>query len=1134
MVISRILAFRALFLLFMIPHSWSLGSISAPKNNKDGKNIFHRYPQSQSIDRQDMIIEAGMDVTIPSGVFNRVHVYGALRCNVNDDTSVATIYVNQLIIYNGGVFQCGDRSSNSPVNGKVEIVLTNTDSSDESQTLLVHNGGTMDIYGNTLKSFRTRLSHTAIVNDNVLTLRDSVQNYWEVGDNLVVATTEFNRQPNFGQNEQVTIESISQNGYEVTISPSLQFEHFGFESDEGSTYYANDIFYLDESAHIFNLNRNVIIRSDNELGPIGGHVKVLRGSNVKVEGLELIHMGQAGRVGRYPFHWHFAGNVNGQFIQKSSIHHSFQRCIVVHGTDEALVKDNTCFDFHGHGIMLEDGNEINNLIQKNLVVLAKKAIPGLELLQSEHVDVSIDRFPAPAGIWVSNPSNDVVQNVVISSEGTGLWMSFIEYLCCKAIGGCTQYYSTQSTCQANFGSGATFMLVNKMPTGRFDENVGASSVVGINWDGASTGTFINNPNNPQPALGSIGLGDREILITHYSPPSVPIFYENIMYKNSRRALYFRGEQAIFQKNIFADNGGAPLFAYNQVLKDCLVVGWSTNAELEYFFDQLDRSERMDIKSRKYTHGLNLYDGPLVLDNVWAAGFPVVPISRDDQGDLTQDYSPKLMMPVGATERFVNYAKGVYFEDDQKPDMLYSFNDPTILQAASLYDESGFISGTVGGTITGYEPINDDSNCNIIHTSSHAFVCTDYKVGTITYLRTTSDDAASVKIVRRNSDGIVRMDDPEFWTIDKRHFQVITSRGEEDYRYHITSFLANSPQLLTFIYRHDLNPGLSPPILMHYADICAGNARWEINGRVVTLASEDDLAAYSVLDTTAVFYDDVQKIAGIRASAIKNRTDLGLYPGSGARAESRQFRLVCNSGFIPSNLLNRPMAKMDVDYTGNSIRIRGWACIFSYDNAARVKLTAEQGNITLLSPTPTNIATSSGVANKCRTSPTSNNKFSFDINLPFELLNLPAIDLVLSVEGNSGPDNGLFHPTIFFHAVLDTMTTFSEYMESLTSAPSSVAIAEPSLTPSRKFSLSPSLSQSSYPSKVPSFQCPPDRNPNRKFWTGKWKTTQSGIEKKLRKKCEWLALKDAQTIATLCALSGSPEYAINICTVTCSC
>ena len=98
-----------------------------------------------------------------------------------------------------------------------------------------------------------------------------------------------------------------------------------------------------------------------------------------------------------------------------------------------------------------------------------------------------------------------------------------------------------------------------------------------------------------------------------------------------------------------------MFAYNQVLRNTLVVGWSANAELEYFHDKLP-NERMEIKGRKDAFGLNLYDGPLVLDNVYAAGFPDKAVFRDEVPG--RNYAPILMRSVGASERFVNLAKKV--------------------------------------------------------------------------------------------------------------------------------------------------------------------------------------------------------------------------------------------------------------------------------------------------------------------------------------------------------------------------------------------------------------------------------------------------------------------------------------------
>ena len=76
----------------------------------------------------------------------------------------------------------------------------------------------------------------------------------------------------------------------------------------------------------------------------------------------------------------------------------------------------------------------------------------------------------------------------------------------------------------------------------------------MNWDGASSPTSRNNPRNPF---------DYVIDIVHFSPPVVPVFRDNVMIKNSNRASYLRGEQVVYERQVFADNGGTTLNAYNQ-------------------------------------------------------------------------------------------------------------------------------------------------------------------------------------------------------------------------------------------------------------------------------------------------------------------------------------------------------------------------------------------------------------------------------------------------------------------------------------------------------------------------------------------------------------------------------------------
>jgi hypothetical protein len=69
-----------------------------------------------------------------------------------------------------------------------------------------------------------------------------------------------------------------------------------------------------------------------------------------LEGVELKYMGQQ-LVGQYPIHFHLAGDLDEQggydpptYIRDLSIHHTFSRCITVHGSNGLLVS--ACWSTH--------------------------------------------------------------------------------------------------------------------------------------------------------------------------------------------------------------------------------------------------------------------------------------------------------------------------------------------------------------------------------------------------------------------------------------------------------------------------------------------------------------------------------------------------------------------------------------------------------------------------------------------------------------------------------------------------------------------------------------------------------------------------------------------------------------------
>jgi hypothetical protein len=158
----------------------------------------------------------------------------------------------------------------------------------------------------------------------------------------------------------------------------------------------------------------------------------MAGAKAYVSDVGFRRVGQKSLVGRYPFHWHMAGDVSGQFIRNSAIWESYNRCVTVHGSDNAVVEGNVCYNHIGHGYFLEDGTEQGNTIQNNLGVLTVRPQPGEGVLES---DSKID--PAsrgPATFWISNPNNTIVGNYAAGSDGSGYWYNLDDRLIPRAGG----------------------------------------------------------------------------------------------------------------------------------------------------------------------------------------------------------------------------------------------------------------------------------------------------------------------------------------------------------------------------------------------------------------------------------------------------------------------------------------------------------------------------------------------------------------------------------------------------------------------------------------------------------------------------------------------------------------------------
>lgn len=227
---------------------------------------------------------------------------------------------------------------------------------------------------------------------------------WRPGDLVAIAPS--GRDPL--QAEPVTITAV--NGNQVSFTPPLRYHHWGeLQTIAGRT--------VDERAEVGLLTRNIVIQGapDGYARQLGGHIMIMAGSIGRIEGTELRHMGQMGRLGRYPIHWHLTGFAPIDYARFSSIWSSFHRAIAIHQTHGVEVRGNVAADIWSHAYVVgEDGNEIGNIVEDNLGILTKR-LPD-EAFVRARASAPGSTGPAaqdewrPATFWINNPDNIVRRN----------------------------------------------------------------------------------------------------------------------------------------------------------------------------------------------------------------------------------------------------------------------------------------------------------------------------------------------------------------------------------------------------------------------------------------------------------------------------------------------------------------------------------------------------------------------------------------------------------------------------------------------------------------------------------------------------------------------------------------------------
>ena len=295
--------------------------------------------------------------------------------------------------------------------------------------------GTIQLHGKRYFRTWTRLAKSIISGDTELFLQHAVN--WEAGQEVVLVTTAMKDSREWHQNEVHTIAAVDTTregvGSVVALESAIEYTHIG------STNYQAEVGLLSRSIVIQGSEEdseptdpdplNCVGEFDRfgdqtspcpftEITGFGGHVIVHKGGKGYIEGVEFFRMGMTNMVGRYPVHFHLLDTAcTDCYVEASSFHHSFYRCVAIHGTNGVRVSENVAYDITGYCYYLEDGVEQDNTISYNLAAFIHSIGPDQPAGYGQNTDVyqESDRLALPAdvtasGFYITNLQNNIIGN----------------------------------------------------------------------------------------------------------------------------------------------------------------------------------------------------------------------------------------------------------------------------------------------------------------------------------------------------------------------------------------------------------------------------------------------------------------------------------------------------------------------------------------------------------------------------------------------------------------------------------------------------------------------------------------------------------------------------------------------------
>jgi hypothetical protein len=395
--------------------------------------------------KDGIVPDMGMKVSIPRGIvvkyglmsltkLHALEVDGTLEFVTNADTC---LFVTHFTVMPHGTFRIGTPESPLPAEHKATVVFNDIpldlgiDPEQFGNGLI--NFGKLDLHGAPKTPF-SRVAGDLKSGDSSIPVVSTV-NGWNPGDIVVIPRTR-QKQVYTGVDPILETEAfpiMGSDGNEVGLNGSLMFNHHGC---------APNPFAIAKFPHVANITRNIVLTSENPVG-VRGHVMTVMSGTFNVTNTSFKSLGRTSaamrndntvmnsdgtasyiglnQIGRYSCHFHHA--MTPFMFDGNVIEDALKWGLVIHFTNNGVVRNSVFYDIDGAAIVAEDGSETGNSFDGNMVVKVdggyqlEDGRAGVAQMLDSQGKLMTDFGSDGSAFWMRSSEGSYTNNVVYDVAG---------------------------------------------------------------------------------------------------------------------------------------------------------------------------------------------------------------------------------------------------------------------------------------------------------------------------------------------------------------------------------------------------------------------------------------------------------------------------------------------------------------------------------------------------------------------------------------------------------------------------------------------------------------------------------------------------------------------------------------------